>query len=186
MKKWFSEHKGCLLIFMAYAIVYFSLAATYMWRNDCTETKTIFKTIAFFPLFCLAVSYIVGIIYVIYDEASKILAVFLSVIALLFASSTLYDMFCDKKQTPIQHKNTMSLYSGNNKTNNNTDKSLNFNQEFTHEDSMTIVYICNSSSAYAYHYNEYCSALNRCSYSIKELTRAEAKKRGRTPCGRCY
>lgn len=64
-------------------------------------------------------------------------------------------------------------------------KMRDYNQEFTHEDSIIVVYICCSPNAYAYHYNRHCGALTRCSYGVECVIRAKAKKDGRRPCGKC-
>lgn len=47
------------------------------------------------------------------------------------------------------------------------------------------VYICVSSTAYAYHERRGCRGLGRCTHSIKKVTRAQAEKRHRSPCGYC-
>ena len=46
------------------------------------------------------------------------------------------------------------------------------------------VYICTGPRAYAYHYDEWCSGLNRCHYEVKTTTENKAKKY-RSPCRIC-
>ena len=48
------------------------------------------------------------------------------------------------------------------------------------------VYICNSSSAYAYHSYESCSGLNRCTHGVSGVSVTEAEGEGRTPCRKCH
>jgi hypothetical protein len=49
------------------------------------------------------------------------------------------------------------------------------------------VYICNSTTAYAYHSIKDCSGLNRCTHEILKITKDEAvDKYGRKPCKVCY
>lgn len=38
------------------------------------------------------------------------------------------------------------------------------------------VYICNSSTSYAYHSNEYCRGLNRCSHGVLKVSLTDAEK----------
>ncbi len=45
--------------------------------------------------------------------------------------------------------------------------------------------ICLSKSAFKYHTFE-CRGLNRCTHSIKSVSKAEAIKRGYSPCKICY
>ncbi|CAN5208282.1 hypothetical protein BH09BAC1_BH09BAC1_03820 [soil metagenome] len=47
------------------------------------------------------------------------------------------------------------------------------------------VLICNTSASYAYH-SYTCSGLKRCSREVLEISKAEAQKKGRTPCKICY
>ncbi len=186
MRGWLQENKGWLLIFLICALVYFSFAGAYMWQNNRIEIKFVIKIIALFPLFCFAASFFVGIISIIYEETSKAMAILLAVIMLLYAWDFTYDAFAGNKQQANKERKRLSLYTPMHKSENYNSIQIGNEEQFTHQDSITSVYICNSPSAYAYHYNEFCSALNRCSYSVKRITRAEAKKRGRTPCGRCY
>lgn len=46
------------------------------------------------------------------------------------------------------------------------------------------VYICTGPRAYAYHYDEWCSGLNRCNYEIQTTTEANASQY-RSPCRIC-
>lgn len=49
------------------------------------------------------------------------------------------------------------------------------------------VFICNSSSAVAYHDTKLCNGLNRCTHEILEVTKKEAiDKYGRRACKICY
>ena len=51
----------------------------------------------------------------------------------------------------------------------------------------SIVWICTSSGAYAYHNNRQCQGLNNCKATIIQVTKEEAiQKWGRRPCKRCY
>ncbi len=80
----------------------------------------------------------------------------------------------------IRKRSPSSLYdAGVSYSGNDTEK-------YSHADSVTTVYICSSPNAYAYHRTIRCGALTRCRYDVEEITRAEAKKRHRTPCGKCY
>ena len=47
------------------------------------------------------------------------------------------------------------------------------------------VYICTSPKAYAYHKNEDCKFLKRCSYEIKAISIEDAKRKGYKPCKSC-
>lgn len=47
-------------------------------------------------------------------------------------------------------------------------------------------WVCNGSSAYAYHRNANCRGLKRCTGSIERITQAQAKKESRKPCKLCY
>lgn len=47
------------------------------------------------------------------------------------------------------------------------------------------VYICTSPKAYAYHKNENCKFLKRCSYEIKAISIEDAKRKGYKPCKSC-
>jgi len=48
------------------------------------------------------------------------------------------------------------------------------------------VYVCMSSSAYAYH-SGYCSGLKRCTHEIKKLKKKDAEDRGFSKaCAYCY
>lgn len=49
------------------------------------------------------------------------------------------------------------------------------------------VYICNSSTAVAYHDDRSCRGLNKCTHGILEVTKKEAiDKYGRRACKICY
>ena len=49
-----------------------------------------------------------------------------------------------------------------------------------------MVYICVSNTAYAYHKNESCQGLQRCTHEIKEVSRKEAEEKyRRKPCRWC-
>lgn len=49
------------------------------------------------------------------------------------------------------------------------------------------VYICISSSSYAYHSNRDCRGLNRCTHEIRKVTLEDAKdKYSKKPCKICY
>lgn len=49
-----------------------------------------------------------------------------------------------------------------------------------------MVYICVSNTAYAYHIDEYCQGLQRCSHKIKKVSRKEAEEKyKRKPCRWC-
>ena len=48
----------------------------------------------------------------------------------------------------------------------------------------TDVYVCNSSSSYAFHKYQ-CSGLNRCKSGISEISKEKAESMGRTPCKIC-
>ena len=47
------------------------------------------------------------------------------------------------------------------------------------------VYICLSSSAYAYHSDE-CRGLERCTHKVEHVTITAAKNKGYRPCKICY
>ncbi len=47
------------------------------------------------------------------------------------------------------------------------------------------VYVCEGSSAYAYHTSASCTGLGWCNHAISAVTVAKAKSMGRYPCGRC-
>ncbi len=49
----------------------------------------------------------------------------------------------------------------------------------------SLVIICLSEDAYAYHEHE-CRGLERCDASTQEVTLEEAQENGRKPCGFCY
>ena len=49
----------------------------------------------------------------------------------------------------------------------------------------SVVYICNSSGAYAYH-THYCQGLNRCKSSVSQVNISTAKSKGYRECGYCY
>lgn len=55
-----------------------------------------------------------------------------------------------------------------------------------HEKAQTYVYICNSSSAYAYHSDINCRGLARCTHGVSKVTLEEAQRMGRKPCHICY
>ncbi len=46
------------------------------------------------------------------------------------------------------------------------------------------VYICTSPNAYAYHRNPNCPGLQRCSYSVKKVSKSSTS--GMSPCRKCY
>jgi hypothetical protein len=48
------------------------------------------------------------------------------------------------------------------------------------------VYICTSPKAYAYHSNEDCELMNRCTYDVKNISLEKAIEMNRTPCKKCY
>jgi hypothetical protein len=48
------------------------------------------------------------------------------------------------------------------------------------------VYICDSKGAYAYHINKDCMGLRRCMAEIRTISKEEAIKMRRKPCGICY
>lgn len=45
------------------------------------------------------------------------------------------------------------------------------------------VYICISKTASKYHLNHDCQGLKKCTHTIEEVSKAEAKERGYTLCG---
>lgn len=48
----------------------------------------------------------------------------------------------------------------------------------------TYVYICDSDGAKKYHYSKNCRGLSNCKHTIKKVTLADAKKKGKkTLCG---
>lgn len=47
----------------------------------------------------------------------------------------------------------------------------------------TVVYLCDSSGALRYHYQQDCKGLSNCSYQIEETTLTSAKEKGKTLCG---
>lgn len=47
----------------------------------------------------------------------------------------------------------------------------------------TTVYICDSSNAVRYHYNEHCRGLSNCRYHILKTTLENAKAKNLTLCG---
>lgn len=47
------------------------------------------------------------------------------------------------------------------------------------------VYICTGNSSTKYHANSKCRGLGGCKGSIKAISKEEAIKMGRTPCGIC-
>ncbi|MBQ6277900.1 MAG: hypothetical protein IJK62_14485 [Bacteroidales bacterium] len=47
------------------------------------------------------------------------------------------------------------------------------------------VYICTGQYAKAYHRNRNCSGLGNCRAEIKQVSLEDAKRKGRTPCGKC-
>ncbi len=49
----------------------------------------------------------------------------------------------------------------------------------------TSVYICISKNAVAYHVNQNCRGLNKCTHEIKNVTISEAKKKGYRACKIC-
>lgn len=48
------------------------------------------------------------------------------------------------------------------------------------------VYVCTGEKSHAYHSNENCYGLSRCSRDIIKVTIEEAKEHGRTPCHYCH
>lgn len=54
------------------------------------------------------------------------------------------------------------------------------------QEQTTYVYVCTGPSATRYHRTPDCSGLNRCSREIKKITLAEAEKKGRTACKKCF
>ena len=49
------------------------------------------------------------------------------------------------------------------------------------------VWICNSTTAYAYHSSSSCRGLNRCTHGIVKVSASDAvNKMGRVPCKICY
>jgi len=48
------------------------------------------------------------------------------------------------------------------------------------------VYVCIGKSATRYHNTYYCRGLSNCRADIEEVSVAEAKRKGRTPCKICY
>ena len=46
----------------------------------------------------------------------------------------------------------------------------------------TSVYICDSPNAKKYHFNKNCSGLQKCTHTIKAVTKEEATKLGYTVC----
>jgi hypothetical protein len=49
------------------------------------------------------------------------------------------------------------------------------------------VYICDSKTAKAYHKDEDCRGLNRCTHGVVKVTKREAvEEYGRVPCQVCY
>ena len=48
-----------------------------------------------------------------------------------------------------------------------------------------MVYICQSSNAYAYH-SHTCRGLRNCRHRVEQISLAEAKGLGKRPCGYCY
>lgn len=47
------------------------------------------------------------------------------------------------------------------------------------------VYICTSSNSHAYHKKD-CHNLRQCKSDVEKISKTEAIKRGRKPCGTCY
>ena len=47
-----------------------------------------------------------------------------------------------------------------------------------------MVYICTGQYAKAYHRNKNCSGLGNCKGEIKQVSLEDAKRKGRTPCGK--
>lgn len=48
------------------------------------------------------------------------------------------------------------------------------------------VYICNGPKSTTYHKHSNCNGLNKCSTSIKKVSKNEAEKMKRTACKICY
>lgn len=49
------------------------------------------------------------------------------------------------------------------------------------------VYVCMSSTAYAYHNNRHCRGLKQCTHKIETMSERTAKQEyKRKPCGYCY
>lgn len=45
------------------------------------------------------------------------------------------------------------------------------------------VYLCNSETAYAYHYDKNCRGLKNCTHGLIEVTESKAKSQKRKLCG---
>lgn len=48
------------------------------------------------------------------------------------------------------------------------------------------VYVCMSKGSVAYHSNDRCAGLNRCTHPIKTMTAPEAQELGKRACLKCY
>jgi len=48
------------------------------------------------------------------------------------------------------------------------------------------VFVCDSTTSYAYHRTENCRGLNRCSHQIIQITESEAQNRGKRACKICF
>lgn len=48
--------------------------------------------------------------------------------------------------------------------------------------SSSTVYICESKTAYRYHFSKSCSGLKKCTHTIKQVTKEEASRLGYTAC----
>ncbi len=53
------------------------------------------------------------------------------------------------------------------------------------KDAKATVYVCDTKTAKAYHTSKTCTGLAKCSGTVKEMTKAEAEKAGKTPCKMC-
>lgn len=45
-----------------------------------------------------------------------------------------------------------------------------------------VVYVCDSTTAGRYHYNEHCRGLKNCNYNIRKITLSTAENSGKTRC----
>src|ERR1700733_5867198 len=89
--------------------------------------------------------------------------------------------------TAFSQNHTAKLtIAGNLNTSTTVNKTDTFNQTNTSDSvGVTYVYICNSSTAYAYHAYK-CRGLQKCTHEIQKITEEEAIKDGRKPCKICY
>jgi len=49
-----------------------------------------------------------------------------------------------------------------------------------------VVFVCDSSTSYAYHSYQNCRGLNRCKHQIISVTENQAQNMGKRPCKICY